>query len=87
MFAMMQSTYEMLSNYVFGSNIYTIMAVLFLVAGFMVFKGFSFDVIIITFRALMITGGIWLFPSWTLGLIAIIAFFIIGYLVSRVLER
>jgi len=87
MFDMMQAVYELLVNYVFGSNIYAMFAVLFLVAGFMVFNGFSFDVMIIIFVGLFVTGSIWLYPSWTLGFIAILAFFLVGYILYRILER
>jgi len=87
MFDMMTTTYELLMNYVFGNNIYTIMALLFLVVGFMVFKGFSFDAVIITLFGLLITGGVWIFPQWTLSLLAIIVFFIVGYVLFKYVGR
>ena len=87
MFTMMQLVYEYLLNYVFGTNIYLVMAILLMVTGFMIYNGFSFDVVAITFVGLFVVGNIWLFPQWTLGFIAIVSFFILGYIIYRILER
>ena len=87
MFDMLLTTFEYLNNYVFGSHTYTIFALIFLVFGFMVFRGFSFDVIFIIFLSLVTVGSVWLFPVWVKSIVYIIAGLIIGYMISRVIAR
>ncbi len=87
MFEMILSIYENLNNYVFGSSVYTMFAFMFLIFGFMVMKGFSFDAIAIMTVVFVTVGSIWLFPAWITSLVYIIAGLIIGYVVSKIISR
>ena len=87
MFDMMLVVYENLNNYVFGSNIFTVFAFMFLIYGFMVVKGFSFDVMLIMTLVFTTVGAVWLFPVWLSSLTYMIAGLIVGYIVSKIITR
>ena len=87
MLDMMLVVYENLNNYVFGSNIFTVFAFMFLIYGFMVVKGFSFDVMLIMTLVFTTVGAVWLFPVWLSSLTYMIAGLIVGYIVSKIITR
>lgn len=87
MFEMILAIYENLNNYVFGSSIFTTFAFMFLIFGYMVMKGFSFDSIAIMTVVFFTVGSIWLFPAWSTSLVYIIAGLIIGYVLSKLIAR